>query len=66
MGRKYYTLDEISCMKFRELPNFLHDAILKEIQKLYGASSYIEAIFDNAPVLDLDQYCNLWAHIELI
>lgn len=68
MYRKYYTLDELRNMKFRELPNVIYNAILKDIKQLFCGymTKKMLAVLDKAPIMELDQYCNIYKYIKVI
>lgn len=67
MYKKYYTLEEIQTMKFRELPNTIYNAILRDIENLWGMMTRkLNDILDNANVFQLDQFVNIYKYIIII
>ena len=67
MANKYFTMQELQHMKFYELPNRIYKAILAEIEKLFGLiTRRIVEILNNAIVVELDQYCDIWRYIKVI
>lgn len=68
MYRKYYTLEELRTMHFRELPNVIYNAILKDIKQLFCGylTKRMLAVLDKAPIMELDQYCNIYKYIKVI
>lgn len=47
-------------MKFRELPNTIYNAILRDIENLWGMMTRkLNDILDNANVFQLDQFVNI-------
>lgn len=67
MARIYFTMQELESMKFRELPNMVYEKILHDLEKLFGClTSKLLEILNNAPVMELDQYVNIWKYIKVI
>lgn len=67
MARIYFTMQELESMKFRELPNMVYEKILQDLEKLFGfLTSKLLEIFNNTPVMELDQYVNIWKCIKVI
>lgn len=67
MARIYFTMQELESMKFRELPNMVYEKILQDLEKLFGfLTSKLLEILNNAPVMELDQYVNIWKYIKVI
>ena len=67
MARVYFTMQELESMKFRELPNMVYEKILQDLEKLFGClTSKLLEILNNAPVMELDQYVNIWKYIKVI
>ena len=67
MARVYFTIQELESMKFRELPNMVYEKILQDLEKLFRClTSKLLEIFNNAPVMQLDQYVNIWKYIKVI
>ena len=68
MYKKYYTLEELKTMKFREFPNVIYNSILRDIKKLfcgYLTKKMID-VLDKAPITELDQYVNVYKYIQII
>lgn len=67
MYKKYYTYDEVTSMKFQELPTVIYNAILKDITNLWGMMPIrLKNVLDNAKVYQLDQFVNIWKYIIVI
>lgn len=67
MARIYFTMQELESMKFRELPNMVYEKILQDLEKLFGfLTSKLLEVLNNAPVMELDQYVNIWKYIKVI
>lgn len=67
MARIYFTMQELESMKFRELPNMVYEKILQDLEKLFGfLTNKLLEILNNAPVMELDQYVNIWKYIKVI
>ena len=67
MSRIYFTMQELESMKFRELPNMVYEKILQDLEKLFRClTSKLLEILNNAPVMQLDQYVNIWKYIKVI
>lgn len=67
MARIYFTIQELESMKFRELPNIVYEKILQDLEKLFRfLTSKLLEILNNAPVMELDQYVNIWKCIKVI
>lgn len=67
MANKYFTMQELQSMKFYELPNRIYKAILADIKQNIGIlTDRIVEILNNAIVIQLDQYCNIWRYIKVI
>ena len=67
MYKKYYTYEEVTTMKFQELPTVIYNAILKDITNLWGMmSTRLKKVLDNAKVYQLDQFVNIWKYIIVI
>lgn len=67
MARIYFTMQELESMKFRELPNMVYEKILQDLEKLFRfLTSKLLEILNNAPVMELDQYVNIWKYIKVI
>ena len=67
MYKKYYTIEELQTMKFRELPNTIYNAILRDIENLWGMmTKKLNDILDNAEIYQLDQFVNIYKYITVI
>ena len=67
MANKYFTMQELQHMKFYELPNRIYKLILTDIEKHFGfITDRIVEILNNAIVIQLDQFCNIWKYISVI
>lgn len=67
MANKYFTIEEIQTMRFYELPNFIYNAILDDLKRLWGKiTKRMLEILNNATVFELDQYVNIYRYIEVI
>ena len=67
MARVYFTMQELKSMKFRELPNMVYEKVLQDLEKLFGfLTSKLLEILNNALVMELDQYVNIWKYIKVI
>lgn len=67
MARIYFTMQELESMKFRELPNMVYEKILQDLEKLFGfLTSKLLEVLNSAPVMELDQYVNIWKYIKVI
>ena len=67
MSKKYYTLAELQTMKFYELPNAIYSLILSEIRETLGIlTQRMIVILNNAPLIQIEQYCNIWKYINII
>lgn len=62
-----YTIQEIMTLKFCELSNIVHEAILAELTRQYkDMIDKLLPIFDKAPVYQLDQYVDIYKYIVVI
>ena len=67
MSKKYYTIVELQTMKFYELPNAIYSLILSEIRETLGIlTQRMIVILNNAPLIQIEQYCNIWKYINII
>lgn len=67
MYKKYYTLEEMQTMRFRELPNTIYNAILEDIENLWGMMTRkLNDILDNVKIYQLDQFVNIYKYITVI
>lgn len=67
MLSRYYTLEELEDMKFYELPTVIYNAILEDVKKALGImTKKLQERLNNAPVMQLDQYCNIWRYIQIV
>lgn len=67
MYKKYYTLEEMQTMRFRELPNTIYNAILEDVENLWGMMTRkLNDILDNAKIYQLDQFVNIYKYITVI
>lgn len=67
MYKKYYTLEEIQTMKFRELPNAIYNAILEDIENLWGMMTRkLNDILDDAKIYQIDEFVNIYKYITVI
>ena len=67
MARVYFTMQELESMKFRELPNMVYEKILQDLEKLFRCLTIkLLEILNNASVMQLDQYVNIWKYIKVI
>lgn len=67
MAKKYFTIEEIQSMKFYELPNCIYNKILADLTKQFGAMiDKLLPIFNNARLIDIEQFCNIYEYIKVI
>lgn len=67
MSKKYYTLAELQTMKFYELPNTIYSQILSDIRETLGIlTQRMINILNKAPIIQIEQYCNIWKYISII
>lgn len=67
MYKKYYTLEEMQTMRFGELPNTIYNAILEDIENLWGMMTRkLNDILDNVKIYQLDQFVNIYKYITVI
>ena len=67
MAKKYFTIEEIQSMKFYELPNCIYNAILADLSKQFGKMiNRLLPIFNNAKIVDIEQFCNIYKYIKVI
>ena len=67
MAKKYFTIEEIQTIKFYELPNWLYNAILRDLTKQFGEMiDRLLPIFNNARLIDIEQFCNIYKYIKVI
>ena len=67
MNNKVFTIQELMETKFYELPNAIYNLIVNDLEKLFG--SYIGKvlpILNNAPVMQIDQYVDVYKYILVI
>ena len=67
MAKKYFTVEEIQSMKFYELPNCIYNKILTDLTKQFGVMiDRLLPIFNNARLIDIEQFCNIYEYIKVI
>ena len=67
MLSRYYTIEELNNMKLYEFPTYIYKAILDDLKKVLGfmTESLIKK-FNSLPILQFDQWINIYKYIVVI
>lgn len=67
MNNICFTMQELMTAKLYELPNVVYNAILADLRKFFRViNDRMLNILNNAPVYQLDQYCDIYKYIVVI
>lgn len=68
MGKVYFTMQEIQTLKVYELPTMVYEKVFSELEKTLGTlmPQSLRNIFDNARIMEIDQYVDLYKIIRVI
>ena len=68
MGKVYFTMQEIQTLKVYELPTRVYEKVFSELEKTLGTlmPQSLRNIFDNARIMEIDQYVDLYKIIRVI